>query len=289
MIEGYHHLRRMGVLNFNLPSARKSLRNLSTTAEYLPPDISILVDSLGDERVSVREPSAVATNSRGRGKRKRTKSGGSSGSSFYDFRDYGIDQRRKGSRHQRRKQNLLDIGLVDGIMDGTVDGLVDDVFEDGQFVEHHNTPFAELFQDAEKMKAWDEFAGLSDEAQAEITTKETKEVAHRTIKRSNSNGVCDKYLTIDKKIRAILKNNKPAVTNLLVYYEGLLTCFNPPACLLLDVESGYDRMIVYAICQYTDLMSTTVKLKTSTLIEIDVGVGWEAPGQLLSDYLNGQR
>lgn len=35
-------------------------------------------------------------------KRKRTKS---NGRSSYDFRDYGIDARRRGSKHQRRKQN----------------------------------------------------------------------------------------------------------------------------------------------------------------------------------------
>ena len=37
----------------------------------------------------------------GRGKRKRTKSLNKS----YDFRDYGVDQRRRGAKHQRRKDN----------------------------------------------------------------------------------------------------------------------------------------------------------------------------------------
>ena len=37
----------------------------------------------------------------GRGKRKRTKSLNKS----YDFRDYGVDQRRRGAKHQRRKEN----------------------------------------------------------------------------------------------------------------------------------------------------------------------------------------
>ena len=36
-----------------------------------------------------------------RGKRKRTKSLNKS----YDFRDYGVDQRRRGAKHQRRKEN----------------------------------------------------------------------------------------------------------------------------------------------------------------------------------------
>ena len=34
-------------------------------------------------------------------RRRRTKSGGKS----YDFRDYGVDARRRGAKHQRRKQN----------------------------------------------------------------------------------------------------------------------------------------------------------------------------------------
>ena len=34
-------------------------------------------------------------------KRKRSKSGGG----CYDFREHGIDARRRGSKHQRRKQN----------------------------------------------------------------------------------------------------------------------------------------------------------------------------------------
>lgn len=40
-------------------------------------------------------------------KRKKLRSNG--GSKSYDFREYGVDARRRGAKHQRRKQNCMSI------------------------------------------------------------------------------------------------------------------------------------------------------------------------------------
>lgn len=254
----------MGVLNFAVP-VRKTLQN-----PYHLHDISSFVDNLGYERVLEREI-PTPTTSNGRNKRKRTKSSGSN-SSFYDFRDYGIDERRKGSRHQRRKQNLLEIGGGDD--------LIDDVFEDGDFVETRNTGFSELFLDTEKMRKWEDFIDLPDEKQVEYVDENKTTQIKKTNDKATS-----RFLSIDKKLRGMIKNNKPAANDLLKYYEDLVNDILPPAIILLDLESAYDRMMVYAICQYMDLTSTTTKMNSTAFVEVALEGDWVAPDQSLTNYL----
>lgn len=263
----------MGVLNLAVPLRGPSSRR---HLNYQHADISSFVENLHDDHVTGRHdvptPAVSQTSTSSRNKRKRSKSG----SSCYDFRDYGIDERRKGSRHRRRKQNLMEIGCIDG--------MEDDVFENGEFVDDRNTAFSELFADADKMRRWEHFVDLPDEEQAEHLGGECRR--YNSIKRSNGKSCNKYYLLIDKKLRDMLKSNRPAANDLLKYYEDLMADILSPAVLLLSIESAYDRMLVYAVCQYMSLPSTTIKMKSATLIEIVLERDRVAPDQSLTSYIS---
>jgi len=259
----------MGVLNFS-----GSLR-YSCGGQY-----DILSLDAAEDHVIVEEGVERNNNvqrSPSRTKRKRTKSSGG----CYDFREHGVDARRRGVKHQRRKQNfcdLLQMAEDEGVDD---DAWLDDV---------NFTAFAELFMDEEKMKIWEGFMNLPEDKQRRYLEQHTS-TAQNHEDHGYSNDMPDedaKYLLVDKKIRDILRSKKLAYDGLLRYYEDdMISCmeewFN--SILVLNLDDKYDRMLVYGICQYMGLSWNTIKLKNATMLEVDLTNNLKAPDITLSKYL----
>jgi len=246
-----------------------------------------------DEPV-VQQNAANAITPSSKYKRRRTKS---ASNPQYNFTDQGVDKRRRGSKHQRRLQNFFELQEIAG----------DGELEDGVFLDNHMTVFAELFLDEEKMKVWEGYIGLDEDKQGQYMEQlyqSNKVVASKKCNKGASDmndreQADEKYLAIDEKIREMLRSKQlakaaNAENGLLKYYENdVLSCMGDvslPAVLVFNLEDAYDRMLVYAVCQYMKLSASTIKLKSSTLIEIDVNDENElAPAMTLSKYLENNR
>lgn len=261
----------MGVLNFSGPLHPANSVHFDILTLAIEGD-AVFDNIENNENIeNVNTPSRV--------KRKRTKSTGG----CYDFRDYGVDARRRGSKHQRRKQNFTDLMQIAGDEGGDTDVWLEDKL----------TAFAELFMDEKKMKVWEGFMNLPEDKQ----TKFLEEHRFSTQQHGADEGVMKdvnedagdvNYLLVDKKIRDMLRSKKLADDGLLKYYEeDMVSCMNEwfSPVLVLNLDTKYDRMLVYGICQYMGLSWNTIKLKNSTILEIELTDQLKAPDILLTDYL----
>lgn len=275
----------MGVLNFNSTFHQSSRRNAhpvdvinfeahQTTGE-IDQEPPVVVDSSNDRRGDLNHRN---------NKRKRIKSG--SKPLFNLDIDEGAN-RKSGSKHQRRKQHYHELQELAGCT-----GVDDEM----SMIENQMTAFAELFLDDDKMKLWERFISLSEDNQDHYMDKLVKQRVSTTHGENFSNiapGSNDQhYSSIDKKIRDLLKSKQLSddVNGLLKYYEddlkNCLEILSVPATIVLKIDDGYDRMLVYAVCQYMKLATSTIKVQSSTLIEIDLDVhGFPSPTVLLSEYL----
>lgn len=229
-------------------------------------------------------------------KRKRTKS---VNGKCYDFRECGVDARRRGAKHQRRKQNLAD--LLDTAQNNNAE-----VDENDWYCEEHLTLFTELFLDEKKMNAWECFVNMPEEKQKEYLEQKTgikrtsEKSGHKDtemmseVARDLENG--QGFHMIDEKIRDMLRTKKLASLGLLECYENdMRSCAGEafPSIVILNLDSGFDRLLVYAICQYMKLSSSTIRLKDNTaIIEIELPTSsedWRPPVIKLTDYLKRMR
>jgi len=139
----------MGVLNFpgslNCQQRGVEFDILSLEADI---DYQHELNDQALQNVSLDYPD----NNRSPSKRKKNKSLKKS----YDFREYGVDARRRGAKHQRRKQNLIDL-LETESCKGVIE---DDCFHSNQLA-----LFTQLFLDDHKMQAWESFVSLTEEKQ----------------------------------------------------------------------------------------------------------------------------
>ncbi|XP_057298786.1 uncharacterized protein LOC130629551 isoform X1 [Hydractinia symbiolongicarpus] len=204
----------------------------------------------------------------------------------YDFREFGLDARRRGSKHQRRKQNFCELLQMVNEEEhfNTDDWLSDD----------HMTAFAELFIDEGKMKVWECFINLPEDRQEDyLASFHNKKLLVQTTPEDTCNDDVEKdeinYLLIDKKIRDMLRSKKLAYDGLLKYYEDdVISCMEDwfPSIVVLELETAYDRMLVYALCQYMKLSWNTIKLQDTVLVEIELpSEDMKPPDQTLTDYI----
>jgi len=221
---------------------------------------------------------------------RKTKSSRKQRTSSYDFRDSGVDSRRKGCRHQRRKENLSD--LLANI--GCLEDLDDDVFAP----EESNSSFSELFLDHEKMNAWQQFVGLSEDNQQRFLDGEKSEKLEQLPKNLKGS---ENFERMDKKIQDMVRS-KVLAQELLEYYEtDILKHFNESkvgseaggdffeegSVMVMDIESSYHRLCIYGLCQYMKLQVSTTKQCDTSLLEIQSNdLRWSAPDPLLTKYYN---
>lgn len=282
----------MGVLNF--PGSFCSQNGIDFDILSLEAEIDLQYDWNEEalQNLNISQSDSNRTNN----KRKRVK-GSVNTKKSYDFRDYGVDARRRGAKHQRRKQNLADLMVI---ADSN-----DDVCEvDNWYSDDHFTLFTELFLDEKKMKAWECFVNMPEEKQKEYLEEktgvnqsvlsETTPAESRDVSLQNEEDTG--FHMIDRKIQDMLRTKKMAALGLLEYYEDdVRFCAeeeNFPSVLVLDLNSSYDRLLVYAICQYMKLSSNTIRLKDTSLIEIELPSphdGWRIPQIKLTDYLKRMR
>jgi len=284
----------MGVLNF--PGSLSCQGGAEFDIISLEADID-LQHEINDQALQNINLSLHSTEENSRSpKRKKLRSNG--GRKSYDFREYGVDARRRGAKHQRRKQNLAD--LMDIGRDEKMD-----VDESEWFSDVHLTLFTELFLDDNKMKAWDRFMQMSEEKQRDYLERKTgsRKIPQDEVKKeetpSDEQGLIKpskegSFQLIDKKIQDMLRTKKLAALGLLEFYEDdVRSCSleNFPSVVLFNLESSYDRLLVYAICQYMKLPSNTIRLKdNSAIIEIDMPQNdWLPPDTKLTDYLKRMR
>ncbi|KAL4235737.1 nucleic acid binding [Mactra antiquata] len=181
-----------------------------------------------------------------------------------------ISSRRKGQKQARRGDNLKElINMVEK----------EDLELDFNIFEPSFSAFAELFNEREKMNAWNDFVNSSEEEQMEILNgkphdnnqDDNKHVntdsdsdlddswVHVEDKRSAHPSFCadECFLKIDKKIRTMLKRrNRPM--GMLVHLEDELIGFFkecPQSVFISRLSSSYERMMLHALCQYLTLSS----------------------------------
>eukprot|EP00111_Clytia_hemisphaerica_P013953 TCONS_00041075-protein len=211
----------MGVLNF--PGSLSCQGGAEFDIISLEADID-LQHEINDQALQNINLSLHSTEENSRSpKRKKLRSNG--GRKSYDFREYGVDARRRGAKHQRRKQNLAD--LMDIGRDEKMD-----VDESEWFSDVHLTLFTELFLDDNKMKAWDRFMQMSEEKQRDYLERKTgsRKIPQDEVKKeetpSDEQGPIKpfkegSFQLIDKKIQDMLRTKKLAA---LVYFS-VHVCF----------------------------------------------------------------
>ena len=196
---------------------------------------------------------------------------------MYDFRNYGLDLRRKGARHERRKQHFSEL----------LQFVSDDLCEEhDSWREDSTSLFAELFRDERKMKLWEGFINLPEDDQEKVLTG-VKENYDCSVE-SWFDPCQENYLSIDKKIRDFMQSNNLAY-DLLEYYEDDITeslqdC--NMSVLIMNIESSYHRLIIHGLCQYMHLKAVTTKISNISLVEIEInGVNWQPPEPKLTQLL----
>ena len=249
----------MGVLHYLGPLQQRS--------SGLPSPLSV-IDDINDNHTNVNN----VQQRRVRGRRSKHKD------KTYDFRKYGLDLRRKGARHERRKQNFSE--LLEFVQDDICEGQ-DSWREDGSSL------FAELFMDERKMKVWEGFINLPEDDQEKVLTC-VKQSNDSSVE--NLSGPClENYLSIDKKIRDLMQS-KNLAEDLLEYYEDDVTqCLQDckmMSVLVMNIESSYHRILVHGLCQYMHLKAITTKICDVNLLEIEMDdANWQPPEQKLTELL----
>jgi len=258
----------MGVLNFSTPLQR----NANITY-----DILSFVDN--EDLPAIHDDVDVNhTENLSRTKRKRSSKYGGTNST-YDFRDLGVDKRRNGTRHQRRRENLTNL----------LEFVGEDFDEDWMHSEDCMTVFAELFLDETKMKVWEGFINLPEEKQRNFLDSSKNSSSNHTNGEKEVSHEEECYLLIDEKIRDMMRSKQLANNGLLEYYESdMMSCLDDtfPSVLILNLQEKYDRMLIYGLCQYFGLTSDTIRLKDSTLIEIEINEKLQDPPELkLTEFM----
>lgn len=188
-----------------------------------------------------------------------------------------INSRRTGQKQARRCDNLKElINMVEK----------EDIELDFNIFEPSVTAFTELFNEREKMKAWNDFVNSSEEEQKKFLEKEMHQHSHgchdnkstaHDLENNNSDAefedgwekVKDKrkthpsysaeecFLRVDKNIRAMLKRRQRPMGMLVSLEEELVNFFKewPQSIYVSSLSSSYERMMLHALCQYLDLMS----------------------------------
>lgn len=222
------------------------------------------INELDTDDLIYEVPSVNAVTLKSCSKRKRLKSC----NRIYDFRDYGIDQRRSGIKHQRRKENMNELLQIAG-----------EDAEQWACDEMLVTAFTDLFLDREKMKVWESFVNLTDDEQHQILSENHLNRQKQSANLMPGSGVLQtedlRYLQIDQKIRDMLRSKHMPSMGLLKYYENdVISCMEDefPSLLIFNLEEKFDRMLVYAICQFFELPVSQIRLQTTTLIEIELPV-----------------
>ncbi|XP_053393756.1 R3H domain-containing protein 4-like [Mercenaria mercenaria] len=184
-----------------------------------------------------------------------------------------INSRRKGQKQARRCDNLRElINMVEK----------EDIELDFNIFEPSISAFAELFNEHEKMKAWNDFVNSTEEEQLEFLQGEAQHPGnHGSSEESNDlegnssdldsswEKMDDKrsahpsfsaeecFQRVDKNIRTMLKRRHKPMGLLVSLEEEIVNFFKewPQSIYISKLSSSYERMMLHALCQYLDLIS----------------------------------
>ncbi|XP_062620516.1 R3H domain-containing protein 4-like [Saccostrea cucullata] len=187
----------------------------------------------------------------------------------------------------------------------------EDSFElDFDIFEPTISAFAELFNEKEKMQAWNSFVNSSEEEQERIIsgrsipetiTEEEEEVEgdFQMVERTTEN-TTDKrkyhpsytaeecFQRIDKKIKTHLRRKHIPLEFLMSLEENVIDFFRswPDSVYIQHLTGGFERMMLHGVCQYLDLHSKSVENngERHTHVENPYPV-FDPPTVLLSSYL----
>ncbi|XP_060596853.1 R3H domain-containing protein 4-like [Ruditapes philippinarum] len=219
-----------------------------------------------------------------------------------------INSRRKGQKQARRCDNLKElINMVEK----------EDIELDFNIFEPTISAFAELFNEHEKMKAWNDFVNSTEEEQMELlegdcnhtgnhgNCEETSDLENNNSDLDNSwEYVEDKRRThpsfsaeecfqkIDKNIRTMLKRRHKPMGLLVSIEEEIVNFFKewPQSVYISKLSSSYERMMLHALCQYLDLISKSYDCDGLRQTQIEnPQPRFTPPPVLLTHYLEHSR
>ncbi|XP_055351236.1 R3H domain-containing protein 4-like [Paramacrobiotus metropolitanus] len=199
--------------------------------------------------------------------------------------DSPSSRKSMGVRKWRRYQNNL--GLLSGIEEE--DSVETSFAED--IAEETSGGFSDLFEDPEKMQAWDNFTKMSEGAQRKFLMKMAEDFEHQ-----HENSLSDElprtaeecFRRIDRNLRRLVARRSPPVDLIEPMEEELLEFFGERPQDILDVikPDVYHRMVFHAICQYFGLNSKSVKTRETCHTRVrNRSRNFLRPPQRLSVYL----
>ncbi|XP_041861163.1 R3H domain-containing protein 4 [Melanotaenia boesemani] len=157
--------------------------------------------------------------------------------------------------------------------------------------------FTEACTNRNYIEPWNDFMNCSGEEQERLLFLLEQEEA----KRKNTNqllkdqrNVCpaftpqDCFQRIDRRLRATLRRKQIPMGTLEVLEKSLLSFFRtePHSVYTTNLSSSFERLLLHAICQYMDLVSTSTNYKGSRQTEVmNKQEEFLPPRLLLSAYL----
>ncbi|CAC5412964.1 unnamed protein product [Mytilus coruscus] len=225
----------------------------------------------------------------------------------YDNNINYVCRKKTGAKQARRVENMKYLLNLNEKDDGSSSDIETDLFEPS--VSH----FAELFMEQEKMQIWNDFISSSeDEQQQFLTRAETKdsrkkkdegnnnessdldETWEEVDMRSSHPGFSAKecFQKIDKNIKSFLKRRHVPMGVLESLERDLLSFFSewPSSVYLSDYKSSFERMMLHALCQYLDLISSSYDENGNRRTQVEnKHQHFLPPSPLLTQYLLQQR
>lgn len=210
-------------------------------------------------------------------------------------------RKAKGCKHSRRMENLHYLmTLVENEEFGEL--------EISDFVEPTVSAFAELLNEHEKMKVWNDFVNRTEEEQQRFLQDSTQKEVHseraetEDMEKSGWEVVEDKraihptytaqecFRRIDRGLRKLLKK-RHVPKGTLESLEKELTSFfrdSPESVFVSHVPNSFERCLLHAICQYLDLHSKSFDKGGTRQTQIEnKQVTFSPPATPLTKYLEG--
>ena len=228
----------------------------------------------------------------------------------YDADINYIGRKKTGAKQARRCENLKYLLNLIEKDDGS--DVETDLFEPS--VSH----FAELFMEQEKMKIWNDFINSSEDEQNQILRKGERKISRKKKDEENDNKIMEElddsweeisnkfdkrsshpaftaqecFQKIDKNIKSYLKRRHVPMGVLESLERDLVSFFTdwPSSVYLSDQKNSFERMMLHALCQYLDLMSSSYDDSGNRRTQVEnKHEDFIPPSTLLTQYLIQQR
>lgn len=260
---------------------------------YIEDDLEELQDDLKEE-------------ARAESKKKRSLNRNRLLANKYDSNINYIVRKKTGAKQARRCENLkylLTLTEKDDESD-----VETDMFEPS--VSH----FTELFMEQEKMKIWNDFINSSEDEQNQILRQAERKISKKTKEEGTNMTDCEDldeaweevdkrashpaftaqecFQKIDKHIKSYLKRRHVPMGVLESLERDLVAFFTewPSSVYLSDLKNSFERMMLHALCQYLDLLSSSYDDSGNRRTQVEnKHEDFVPPSTLLTEYLIQQR